>query len=1278
MCTVRTLTVFFLMLLVSSVALYGQTATSEVNGTVTDQSASVVSGATVKLINQGTKLQDQTSTNSTGYFVFVNVRPGTYVLKVEAKGFKTSAVAPFEVQVNTTISQPLKLAIGQLTETVEVQAAAPLIEATTTELGTVIDERTVQELPLNGRNFTQLLTLTPGVTPVSTAQNKSVGCCEGNVGLPGSGFSDASFHGQQNRSKLYYYDGIINTNVRGPTYVVIPNTDLIQEFKIVGHDAKAEYGGAAGGIVNVVSKAGGDGLHVTAFEFLRNDYFDARDSFVDAKCSPGRCSPGQLFPKAPAPFRQNQFGAVVTGPIIKHKTFFAVGYDGWRYSKADGNTSRVPTLAEINGDFTQLGPDGKLPTFYHNIFNPYSTRAVGVVPNVTFVRDQFRCDATGNPLPLVAGQRYQFTPGGAPPAGSVACNKIPQALIFGPMQQFFQNYATTPNFSDPNNPPVNFIRNRSGRNQSDAFSVRIDHRFRDADNVFFRYTEQRNSIFTPIGELGSTQGGSQGRNYGGDWVHAFNSNVILDVRGGVADRPGVDASQQNAHPAGITGLSQLGFANTDKYNGLLVNVTNETNGGSGSFGIRGSAPRKNPDWSISPSLTWLKGNHNIKTGFMYIDTRRIQLNTFQTYTFSNQPTSQLSTANTGIEMATALLGLSTSSTSQLPVPHGGEVKFKFAGWGAFLQDEWKVRSNLTVTAGLRYDYVTRVHTLDHRLWNFYDLTGQHYLVGSSQLPTCSAAGQAPCIPDAFLSDPHASSVVFMGRSDFAPPPIKDNWGPRLGIAWSVRPKTVVRAGIGVYWDSMTARSQWAQNTLEANLWPDAGPFNASADGCTNGNATTPPTCAFGPAIYQGLGGPALTIVQQQALGFANPLPPYTGVTGNPWNQGGNQNDPHYKDGYATEWNLEVQQELTPKMMVSAAYVGSRSGRLVYSGNANAANVPSVPCANGAPGNLCRLAIDQFRPMPWVTSSATYARSIGYANYNALEARFQHRLSHGLSSLVSYTWSKSLDTSSGYFGSAENGLGGGNGTIQNFYDRRSAYGISSYDITHFFSWSAIYELPFGKGKTWLQSGPLSWILGDWQTSYVLQARSGQPFNIGVTGDFAALGGNFGAPNNYLRPNLVPGVNPFTAGPIPANPDPLCQLTTAQVDPTDPTGQRHGKAAVATHSIANWFNPCAFMTPIGSFGTVGRNAFRGSHVVNMDFGLTKNIHLTERTSLQFRAEAFNVFNIQNWDSPQGGSNTLIINTNGVNSPLAVNSQAGVITQLAQGTTARELQFGLRIVF
>src|SRR5436309_9270737 len=158
-----------------------------------------------------------------------------------------------------------------MTETVTVNAEAPILERSSSELGTVITEKAITDIPLNGRNFTQLLTLTPGVTPVSTSQNKSIGGVEGNVGIPNSGFADPSFHGQQNRSKLYFYDGIINTNVRGPTYIVIPNIDAVQELKVVGHDAKAEFGGATGGIMNMVSKSGGNGFHGSAFEYVRND-----------------------------------------------------------------------------------------------------------------------------------------------------------------------------------------------------------------------------------------------------------------------------------------------------------------------------------------------------------------------------------------------------------------------------------------------------------------------------------------------------------------------------------------------------------------------------------------------------------------------------------------------------------------------------------------------------------------------------------------------------------------------------------------------------------------------------------------------------------------------------------------------------------------------------------------------------------------------------------------------------------------------------------------------
>ena len=412
-------------LMILSSTLLGQTSSGEVNGSVTDQTGAAISSATVKLINQATKIETQATLNKDGRFTFVNVKPGIYVLRVEAQGFKTAQTPSFNVGVSQTVTQDVDLTIGDVSQTVEVSAVSELVQRSSVELGAVISEREVQDLPLNGRNFTQLLTLTPGVTPVSTSQNRNIGGVEGNVGIPGSGFSDPSFHGQQNRSKLYFYDGIINTNIRGPTYIVIPNIDAVQEFKVVGHDAKAEFGGATGGVMNMVSKSGGNNIHGSAFEFVRNDAFDARSSFD--VCTSARCKPGQVVPDSPVAFRQNQFGAVVSGPIMKNRTFFSASYDGHRYSQAGLGLSYTPTAAEIAGDFTNT-------PFRRDIYNPFSTRQVGG----GFVRDRFRCDVAGNPLPVNA-QKQQDQTIGSP------CNKLPQALIFAPVQQFFQTYSATPN-----------------------------------------------------------------------------------------------------------------------------------------------------------------------------------------------------------------------------------------------------------------------------------------------------------------------------------------------------------------------------------------------------------------------------------------------------------------------------------------------------------------------------------------------------------------------------------------------------------------------------------------------------------------------------------------------------------------------------------------------------------------------------------------------------------------------------------------------------------------
>ena len=1215
MYSLKAMAAALLFVIMSASALIAQTATGEVNGTVTDPNGAAVPGAVVKLINQATKIETEVTANQSGYFTFVNVKPAAYTLGVEHQGFKRSLTPAFNVGVSEVVTQNVALTVGEVAEVVEVTASAELVQRTSTDLGTVINERAVEDLPLNGRNFTQLLTLTPGVTPVSTSQNRSIGGVEGNVGIPGSGFADPSFHGQQNRSKLYFFDGIINTNVRGPTYIVIPNIDLVQEFKVVGHDAKAEFGGAMGGVMNMVSKSGGNSFHGSAFEYVRNDAFDARNSFD--VCTTARCVPGQGVPDKPLPFRQNQFGAVVTGPVFKNKTFFSFGYDGWRYSQPNLGLAYVPTAAEISGDFTNTISSVRKP-----IFNPYSTRQVGS----SFVRDQFRCDAAGNPLPVNAQNQQSQTTG-------TPCFKIPQALIFAPMQKFFQTYSPIPNLTgDPTN---NFAQSRPTINNSNGFQVRIDHRFSDRDSIFFRFTQQVVTVFNPIGTAGSTGGSGKGRNYGGAWTHTFGPTLILDARAGYAGRPGVDSSQQNQHEAGLDPLKQAGFLDVDKYGGLLVSASGWLAGGSGNFGIRGAALRENPNWSAASSLTWLKGAHNFKFGGWYIEAKRIQLNTFQTYNFTDEQTRNpsASSGTTGLSLASALLGFPNSFNAQLPILHGGPVQFKYASWSAFGQDEWRVSRNVVLTVGMRYDYLTQPRTIDGRLWNSFDLQNQRWIIGARTMPPlCSVTKAAPCIPDAFQTDPHFANVVLAGKDFFAPAPVKDNFGPRVGVAWSLNSKTVLRAGYGLYFDPLPARSQYAQNDLEAAVWPDATAF-ASASG-TN-------------ASVNFTNGQAFNIIQFQGQGFATPLP-----TTSPWGVGGFNDDPKYKDPYSHQWHFEFQRELTKSTMISVAYVGSVSRRLPYSGLANAAR-QAFP--NGTPA----ATVDAARAVPWVGAGVNYTLATGRANYKALETKFQRRFTRGLSTLVSYTWGRSNDTGSGYF-NVENGPGG-SATIQNFYDQSTARGVSSYDVTHFLSWATLYELPFGHGKKWLRSGPGSWILGNLQANFIAQTRTGAPFNLVVTGDLANLrGSGSSSPNNYLRPNQI--ADPFVAGPVAANPDPNCQKTISQ----------GGRAADAVRTITTWFNPCAFGIPSGAFGTFPRNALRGPAVYTVDFSMSKSIPIGERFKMQFRVEAFNVFNIQNWDTPANAN--LTINS----SATAIAAGVAKISNLAQGTTPRQIQFGARLVF
>ncbi|MGH9352757.1 MAG: hypothetical protein ACRD2G_11455, partial [Terriglobia bacterium] len=600
-----------------------------------------------------------------------------------------------------------------------------------------------------------------------------------------------------------------------------------------------------------------------------------------------------------------------------------------------------------------------------------------------------------------------------------------------------------------------------------------------------------------------------------------------------------------------------------------------------------------------------KGNHNLQVGYQYIFTNRQQINNFEQFNFTNDITGNPESPGvTGNSLASALLAYPASFIGQLQKQSA--LNLNAPEWALYVQDQWKVRPKLTIDWGLRWDVDPLATILGPRTSDAVNLFGQQYIVGlNAAPPLCSQSPTAdPCLPQALSSIPDNSHISFGGNHVQVPRSEYHQLGPRIGAAWQATANTVVRGGYGLYYDTLVARSQSVQNDLEQLAWPYTTGFSGSSNA---------PNSAGVPA--GGSGNPLVPITSIEGS-FPSPVPPPT-----PWTPSGWADDPANWNPYSQEWNVEIQHQFGQNMMVSAAYVGSKTGDLPYTGpNANAAKQPS-------PAGTPLTTIDSLRAMPFLEGAPLYyTQNIGIANYDALELQFQRRFSKGLQTQVNFTWSKSLDESSGYY-EAENGPGGP--AVQNYFDPASNYGVSGYDVPKFLTWFTTYELPFGSGNRWLTAGPGSWIIGGWQTNFIMQARSGQVFTPGLNaGDIANLfGTDTAGVRGYERPNIVG--NPFSG-----------------VAP------------------GNLFNAAAFAVPAaGTFGSVGPHTMRDTAVFDMDFSLFRNIPLghNETRYLQLRVESFNLFNNMNWGTP----NTTI-NAKG----------AGSVTSLA--IDPRQFQFAVRFVF
>jgi hypothetical protein len=1033
-----------------------------------------------------------------------------------------------------------------------VTATAAQVQASTAELGTAIARTEVNDLPLNGRNFTQLLALTPGVSPISTAQNSGGGdLWAGNtIGT----FTFPSVNGANNRANFFFLDGFNDQQSMIATVGTTPILDSIQEFKVQSHNDSSQFGGALGGIINVVTKSGTNEYHGGVWEFLRNNALDARN----------------FFSANTIPYKQNQFGGMIGGPLRPGgtpKTWFFAGYEGYRSVRAASRLLNVPTRQELTGDLSAYTTT--------QIYNPFTTRPDPALPG-QYLRDPFMCDASGNPLePGVVG-----TP----------CNKIPTSLI----AQDLVNYVL-PDLPTPINTGVagyNVIDNTPNRIRQDTATLRFDRQFSERTSGWLRYTGFTQPDSVSGGYPGSTSNlFEHGYQAATSITHTFGGgSKVLTVGFGrntqqinlinklsVAENLGLEVGFDPSFASGAT-----------RINAATVGGINPSVGMTG-FDSRPSIGLTNLHaadiWEWKADFTWVRGRHTIGMGLDLNTDNLTQPLASSSISFSSAQTSNLeSPAGTGSALASMLLGVVDGANYRnlKETVHDGWVD------GFYIQDSWKATNKLTVNIGLRYEF---------RLWPVYgSLEDNNQYVGNYDLdrglyivarvpPKCDVAAGvgAPCIPtpdgslpEHVIKTPFESGAIYHNTYD--------NWGPRLGLAYRLRPTTVIRAAGVKFFDNWGG--QLSNSQAYEGSWPSMGQqIISNANYPTSDNAL--PSAMWDNPFNAGAAGPVMLPAAtpfQQVMWFV---------------------DPHGQNAYSLQWNFGVQQSLGTSTLLEADYVGSHSSRLDLDGYRNQALYP-------APGDQA-----PRRPFPYITPTF-FGKSVGKSSYNAFQFRLRRSESKGLSYIISYTWSKNINYAcDGWFGAE-----GCN--ITQLYNMKADRAAAGFDVPHMLVTSWTYELPFGKGKTFATGNKvLDAVVGPWSINGIYTIRSGEPFNLGVSGDIPNVGAS------SVRPDIV---GPLYSG---------------------------------ARTPEKWFNTSAFVVPAAyTFGNFGRNVLRQTRSSNFDMSVFRNIQLpfSEATRLEFRAEFFNAWN-QAWLG--GCLDTTVQSSNFGKASCTRN-------------TEREIQFALKLYF
>lgn len=1006
-----------ILIMLASVAIFcglataGKAQTSgEITGLVTDPSGAAVAGATVKVTNKATGATRRAITNSEGLYAFPALLPGLYELKVEAAGFKIGLLDNITLEVQQTARRDVAMEIGSVGETVTITSAGGLLNAENATVGTVIENKRIVDLPLNGRNFLQL---------VSTAPNVSFGFnSAGQAGARQGGTrtnQNISVAGQRSQFNRFTIDGVENTDVNFNTAVVLPSIDALQEFKVQTGIYPAEFGRSTTQI-NVSTKSGTREYHGVLFEFLRNNALDAQIYDFTGRRPKG--TPTQ-------PFKWNQYGFTLGGPVwLPKKLFGPIGYDnreraffmtnfeGFRERRTGLGRYTLPATAWRSGDFSQ----GSNP-----IFDPLTRR--------------------------------QF-----------AGNIIPQNRIHPTSLKLLEFYPA-PNLT-PNATSLNHEQPQGNKTDKDQFTGRGD--FIESSNSSWagRYSWGDEVQLTPGLQLNGTKllttvrqvMVSNTRTFGGNKVNEarfgynyfFNSlgRELANSRDVVAELaiPGVSLG-----PPISWGIPNIGIA------------------GFSGFGDDSEGPyvNNNKTFQAVDNFSWTLGSHSVKFGGELRWDQYNQVgNQFArgAFLFEANVTSNLGAPNTGNAFADFLLGYCKRCEASVSLAN---IQFRAFSQYFYFDDSWKITPKLTVNFGLRYEYTPPWLDKTGRLVNihvpFADTTPN--VQDLSRHPTLVRMGTGDFYEGLALRFNPAIKVARDGRlGERLVRADRNDFAPRLGVAWSPTTKWTVRLGGGVFYtqDTGNPRFDMARN-LAGRRRDEATPADLDL------NWNTP---------FRSLGG-TVQVNNPYVLGNIN----------------------RRRTPYVMQYMLNVQRELANNLLFEVGYLGSL-GRKLESLRAFNESIP------GTVGSvLARAPYPEFGRIQQVDGS-------GKSSYNALSLKLEKRFSQGFTFLSGYTWSRSIDNAS-----AIRNQGGDTLFPQNSYNLAAEKALSSFHTSHRFVTSGLYQLPIGKGKRWLDRGGIAnVVLGGWELGSLLAIQTGFPLTIFTGADRSNTGAGFDRPNLIGKANF----------------------------------------------------------------------------------------------------------------------------------------------------------------